>query len=347
MFKVGIVGANGYTGGELIRLLHKHPEVTIHALASRSQAGRQAWELFPALHGTVLGKTPVLGMEDPRLYECDLVFLAVPHGVAAKLAPDFLAAGVKVIDLGADFRFKDPALYEAWYKIPHPAPELLAEAVYGLPEINRAALRGARLVGNPGCYPTGILLGVAPLLVHDLLASPLIIADGKSGVSGAGRSPRPDLHFAEVTGDFRAYGLPYHRHIPEVEVYAEQLGKKEFKVSFTPHLVPMPRGILITLHLAGKPGATTEDLTRVFQDFYAEEPMVVVLPETALPHTKAVFGSNRCHLGVRVDERTGQIIVLSALDNLVKGAAGQAIQNMNLLFGLPETTGLTELGIWP
>ncbi|HHW11767.1 MAG TPA: N-acetyl-gamma-glutamyl-phosphate reductase [Firmicutes bacterium] len=347
MFKVGIVGANGYTGGELIRLLHKHPEATIHALASRSQAGRPAWELFPTLHGTALGQATILDLNDPRLSECDLVFLAVPHGVAAEMTPGFLAAGVKVIDLGADFRFKDPALYEAWYKIPHPAPELLAEAVYGLPEINRAAIRGARLVGNPGCYPTAILLGVAPLLVHDLLASPLIIADGKSGVSGAGRSPRPDLHFAEVTGDFRAYGLPNHRHIPEVEVYAGQIGKKEVKVSFTPHLVPIPRGILMTLHLAGKTGATTESLTRVFQDFYAEEPMVAVLPETDLPHTKAVLGSNRCQISVRVDERTGQIIVLSALDNLVKGAAGQAIQNMNILFALPETTGLTDLGLWP
>lgn len=347
MIKVGIVGANGYTGGELLRLLSRHPEVKIHALASRSQAGRPMWELFPTLHGTALGAEEVLDVAHPRLSQCDLVFLAVPHGVAAELAPDLLAAGVKVIDLGADFRFKDPALYEAWYKIPHPAPELLAEAVYGLPELNREAIRGARLVGNPGCYPTGILLGVAPLLVHDLLATPLIIADGKSGVSGAGRSPRLDLQYAEVTGDFRAYGLPAHRHTPEVEVYAGQLGNKEIKVSFTPHLVPMARGIFITLHLTGKTGATTGQLTGVYQDFYADEPMVSVLPEAALPNTKAVLGSNRCHLSVRVDERTGQIIVLSALDNLVKGAAGQAIQNMNLLFGLPETTGLTDLGIWP
>ncbi|HEY8392066.1 MAG TPA: N-acetyl-gamma-glutamyl-phosphate reductase [Capillibacterium sp.] len=347
MIKVGIVGVNGYTGGELLRLLAIHPDVKIHALASRSQAGRLGWELFPTLHGTQLGKEEILATDDPRLYECDLVFLAVPHGVAAELAPGFLKAGCKVIDLGADFRFKDPALYETWYKIPHPAPHLLAEAVYGLPELNRAAIAGARLVGNPGCYPTSILLGVAPLLVHKLLASSLIIADAKSGVSGAGRSAKPDLLFGEIAGDFKAYGLPAHRHIPEIEAFAEQIGEQPVKVSFTPHLVPMPRGIFTTLHLAGKEGLTTGELTRLYQDFYANEPMVAVLPETALPQTKAVLGSNRCHLAVRVDERTGQLIVLSVLDNLVKGAAGQAIQNMNLLFGLPETTGLMELGLWP
>lgn len=347
MIKVGIVGVNGYTGGELLRLLAKHPHVQIQALASRSQTGRFGWELFPTLHGTPLGEAKVLAPGDPRLYQCDLVFLAVPHGVAAELAPEFLNAGCKVIDLGADFRFKDPALYETWYQRTHPAPALLTEAVYGLPELNRTAITGARLVGNPGCYPTGILLGVAPLLVNALLASSLIIADAKSGISGAGRSPRPDLQYAEVTGDFRAYGLPAHRHIPEIEAFAGQLGKQPVKVSFTPHLVPMPRGIFITLHLAGKDGLTTESLTRIYQDFYANEPMVAVLPETTLPRTKAVLGSNRCHLAVRADERTGQIIVLAVLDNMVKGAAGQAVQNMNLLFGLPETTALTELGIWP
>ncbi|HHT48136.1 MAG TPA: N-acetyl-gamma-glutamyl-phosphate reductase [Firmicutes bacterium] len=347
MIKVGIIGVNGYTGGELLRLLAKHPEVIIHALASRSQAGRYGWEIFPSLHGTGLGAEKILTIGDPRLYQCDLVFLAVPHGVAAELAPSFLDAGVKVIDLGADFRFKDPALYEAWYKIPHPTPDLLAEAVYGLPELNRDAIPGARIVGNPGCYPTGILLGVAPLLVNDLLAANLIIADAKSGVSGAGRSPKLDLHFPEVAGDFRAYGLPAHRHIPEIEAFAEQLGEKPVKVSFTPHLLPIPRGIFITLHLTGKAGLTTEMLTQIYQDFYAAEPMVTVLPATTLPRLKAVLGSNRCHLGVRMDDRTGQIIVLSVLDNLVKGAAGQGIQNMNLLCGFAETTGLTELGVWP
>ncbi|HHU51364.1 MAG TPA: N-acetyl-gamma-glutamyl-phosphate reductase [Firmicutes bacterium] len=347
MIKVGIIGVNGYAGGEVLRLLIHHPEVEVAAVASRSQTNRSVADIFPSLIGHKTGGMRIVAVDVQEFSGCDLVFLAVPHGVAAELAPALLEQGKKVIDLGADFRFRDVGVYEAWYGVKHSAAHYLAEAVYGLPELYRERIKGARLIGNPGCYPTSILLGTAPLLQRGLQEVELLIADSKSGVSGAGRSPKPDLHYAEVEGSLKAYGLVRHRHVAEIEEVASDLAGREVKVSFTPHLVPMVRGLFSTIHLTMKEEITTEELTRVYQDYYRGEPFVSILPEPGLPQTKAVIYTNNCHISLRVDPRTKQIIILSALDNLLKGAAGQAVQNMNLMCGLDETLGLNYTGIWP
>lgn len=349
VISVGIIGVNGYAGGELLRLLSAHPKVKIRAVASRSRSGEKPGELFPIFRGHRYDEELEVVQPDSSLFEeCDLVFLAVPHGVSARMVPGFLGKGIKVIDLGADFRFHRLEVYEDWYKVKHDCPQLLSEAVYGLPELNRERLPGARLVGNPGCYPTSILLGIAPLLKSGLLSSEMIIADSKSGVSGAGRSSKAELHYAEAEGDLRAYGIGgAHRHIPEIEEIATELAGKEVKLSFTPHLAPMVRGIFSTIYLETEEQVTESEITGVFQEFYRDEPFVTVLPVPILPQVKAVVYSNHCHLGARLDRRTNRIIVCSVLDNMVKGAAGQAIQNMNIVFGWEETTGLPSSGIWP
>ncbi|HBR33540.1 MAG TPA: N-acetyl-gamma-glutamyl-phosphate reductase [Firmicutes bacterium] len=347
MIKVGIIGVNGYAGGEVLRLLARHPQVEVAVVASRSQSGREITTCFPSMRGNKVGDLQIVPVDPTEFSGCDLVMLAVPHGVAAELAPVFLHQGKKVIDLGADFRFNDPLVYEDWYGIKHAAPDLLNEAVYGLPELYRAQIKEARLVGNPGCYPTSILLGTAPLLKSGLQEVELLIADSKSGVSGAGRSAKLELQYAEVEGDFKAYGLVRHRHVAEIEAVATAIAGREVRASFTPHLVPMVRGLFSTIHLVLKEEMTTAELIRVYQDFYQGEPFVTILPEPYLPQTKAVNYTNNCHLSLRVDSRTKQLIILSALDNLLKGAAGQAIQNLNLMFGLEETLGLEQVGIWP
>lgn len=348
MLTAGIIGVNGYGGGELLRLLAGHPEVKVIAVASRSQAGRRVEEVFPTFRGDEIGRLQIVTPEVPYFKGCDLVFLSTPHGTSARLVPEILQQGAKVIDLGADFRFKRVDIYEEWYGVSHPAPLLLEEAVYGLPELkNREEIRKARLVGNPGCYPTAILLGLAPLLKAGIIGEGPVIADAKSGVSGAGRSPKAELHYAEVENDFRAYGLVRHRHTPEIEEVAGRLAGREMRVSFTPHLAPMSRGLFATIHLAAGEKLSNSQLFQIYQDYYQGEPFIVVLPEPFLPQTKAVLFTNRCQLGVRFDPRTGQVIVLSALDNLGKGAAGQAVQNMNILYGFEETMGLTAPGIWP
>ncbi len=347
MIKVGIIGVNGYGGGELLRLLAAHPEAEVTVVASRSQAGRTIAQVFPSFRGTRWGHLVVSDQSSPEFDECDLVFLALPHGVSAACAPTFLAKGIKVIDLGADFRLKEAAVYAEWYNQQHPHPELLQEAVYGLPELNREEIKKARLIGNPGCYPTSILLALAPLLPTDLRADGVIIVDSKSGISGAGRTTKDELHFPEADQDFRAYGLVKHRHLPEIEQEASKLAGKEVLVSFTPHLIPVSRGIFSTLNLAAGRATSTQELTELYQAFYEKEPFVTVLTGNDLPQTKAVLYTNRVQLAVRYDSRTNRIIILSVLDNLVKGAAGQAIQNMNLLFGLKETTGLDAPGLWP
>ncbi len=348
MLTAGIIGVNGYAGGELLRLLAGHPEVKVITAASRSQAGCRVEEVFPTFRGEDLGRLQIVPPEVPSFKGCDVVFLSTPHGTSARLVPDLLQLGAKVIDLGADFRFRRVNIYEEWYGVTHPAPFLLEEAVYGLPELkNREEIRKARLVGNPGCYPTAILLGLAPLLQAGLLGDGPVIADAKSGVSGAGRLPKPELHHAEVENDFRAYGLVRHRHIPEIEEVAGRLAGREIKVSFTPHLVPMSRGLFATVYLTAGEKLTNAQLFQIYQDYYHGEPFIVPLPEPFLPQTKAVIYTNRCQLGVRYDPRTGQVIVLSALDNLGKGAAGQAVQNMNIMFGFEETLGLAAPGIWP
>lgn len=337
--RVGIAGATGYTGVELIRLLGLHPEAEVVVAGTESYQGQRLAEVYPHLGG----RADLVGQEatPEALAACDVVFTSLPHGLTMALAPAVLAAGRRLIDLGADFRLRDVAVYEQWYKKPHTAPALLAEAVYGLPELYREQIRGARLVGNPGCYPTACALAAAPLLKAGVVETTGIIFDAKSGVSGAGRGVSLGVHFSEVNENFKAYNIAgTHRHTPEIEQTLSDLAGEPVLVSFTPHLVPMTRGILATGYFTLKEHRTTEQLADLFREFYAGEPFVRVRPAGDLPTTKQVWGSNYCDIGLRVDPRTGRVLVVSVIDNLVKGAAGQAIQNMNLLFGLPETTGL-------
>lgn len=338
--KVGIAGATGYSGIELLRLLGIHPEVEIVLAGTESYIGQEMGAVYPHLAGRVR----LLGREasaEALAAECDVVFTALPHGVPMKLAPAVLAAGKKLIDLGADFRLKETAAFEAWYKHQHEAPELLAEAAYGLPELFREQIKSARLVGNPGCYPTACALAAAPLLKADAVDTRSIIFDAKSGVSGAGRGANLGVHFSEVNENFKAYNIAGgHRHTPEIEQILSSLTGAPMVVTFTPHLVPMTRGILATAYFTLKQDLSTEQALTLFREFYAGEPFVRVRPVGDLPTTKQVWGSNYCDIGLQVDRRTGRALVIAVIDNLVKGAAGQAVQNMNLLFGLPETTGL-------
>ncbi|HEY8463451.1 MAG TPA: N-acetyl-gamma-glutamyl-phosphate reductase [Bacillota bacterium] len=347
MIKVGIIGASGYTGGELIRLLSAHPEVELAAITSRTHKGKKLEAVFPALAGW---DGPVFsGTDTPEAVAgCDLVFLAVPHGVAMELAPPLLANNQKVIDLGADFRFRDPRVFEAWYQHPHSQPELTREkAVYGLPELYRDRIKKAQIVGNPGCYPTSIILGCYPFIKAGMIDLTQIIIDSKSGVSGAGRKADLAYNFAELAGNFKAYGLPNHRHTPEIEQELSLLAGQPVLVSFTPHLLPVARGILTTLHLKLTQPLTTAEAEQLVAEVYQDEPFVKLVPAPALPELKGVVGTNCCRIGVRVDSRTGQLIVISVIDNMVKGAAGQAVQNLNLMFGLGETTGLLQWPIFP
>lgn len=342
--KVGIAGATGYSGVELIRLLGFHPEAEIVLAGTESYVGQELGDVYPHLRGrlTLLGREATA---EALAAECDLIFTALPHGVTMKLAPAVLAAGKRLIDLGADFRLKDVDAYEAWYKKPHEARSLNAEAVYGLPELFREQIRGARLVANPGCYPTSCALAAAPLLKAGVVETNGIIFDSKSGVSGAGRGVNLGVHFSEVNENFKAYNIAgAHRHTPEIEQTLSLLCGEPVVVSFSPHLVPMTRGILTTGYFTLKQDLTTEHALELFQEFYAGEPFVRVRKAGDLPMTKQVSGSNYCDIGLQVDRRTGRVIVISVIDNLVKGAAGQAIQNMNLLFGLPETAGLEAAG---
>ncbi len=346
MLNVAIVGASGYTGLELIRILHCHPEVAVTCLTSEQSAGKRISEVFPTLRGRcdliLENLEPVLVSE-----KADLIFTALPHKAAMEVVPTFLKLGRKVIDLSADYRLSDPAVYGQWYE-PHLNPANLKKAVYGLPEIRRAKIRGAKLVANPGCYPTSIILGLAPLLKQGLIHPHSIISDSASGVTGAGRSAKVDSLYCEVNEGYKAYGVGgVHRHTPEIEQELSLLAGEPLKVTFTPHLVPMDRGILSTIYAAPLKEMTSADLVRLYAEFYAGEPFVRVLPQGSLPSTAFVRGSNFCDIAPLVDERTGRIIIVSAIDNLVKGASGQAVQNMNLVCGYPETTGLDGLALFP
>ncbi|MFZ5625944.1 MAG: N-acetyl-gamma-glutamyl-phosphate reductase [Bacillota bacterium] len=345
MIKVGIVGATGYTGAELIRILQGHPEVKIEVLTSQSYAGQEIAQVFPQLSPLEL---PVLiEQEQDKLTEVDVAFLALPHGVSMPIAARLLAAGVKVIDLGADFRLKDARAYQTWYGLEHTYPQLLAEAVYGLPELKREQIAAARLVANPGCYPTSILLALAPALVHQLIEVETIIADSKSGVSGAGRGVSLGVHFSEVNENFKAYNVGQHRHTAEIEQELAELAGEKLTVTFTPHLVPMTRGILSTVYAKLRKNLEEEEIRAIYRDYYQGEPFVQVLAAGQYPQTKWCAGTNRAFIGLKKDARTGRLILVSAIDNLVKGASGQAVQNMNILFGLPETMGLAQTGLWP
>ncbi|MEZ4600507.1 MAG: N-acetyl-gamma-glutamyl-phosphate reductase [Syntrophotaleaceae bacterium] len=345
MIKVAIVGASGYTGVELIRLLLRHPEVDITCITSRQNAGTPVSSVFPSLLGRIdLDFDPV----DVELINsrADFIFTALPHKAAMEVVPDFLKTGKKVVDLSADYRLRDVAVYEKWYQT-HSSPELVAEAAYGLPELFRPAIRHARLVANPGCYPTSIALALAPLLEKRLIDPASLIIDSKSGTSGAGRSAKIGSLYCEVNEGFKAYGVASHRHTPEIEQTLSHLAGEPVVVSFTPHLLPVNRGILSTCYATLAEASSTAALLAIFQDRYRGEKFVRVHPEGDLPNVAYVRGSNYCNLGVVADPRTGRVIVVSAIDNLLKGAASQAVQNMNLMLGWEEALGLEDLPLYP
>ncbi|MDA8228578.1 MAG: N-acetyl-gamma-glutamyl-phosphate reductase [Desulfitobacterium hafniense] len=340
--KVGILGATGYTGHELVRLLNVHPEAELIYLGSSSSAGKGYETVYPHFEG--FGKGYLQTEDVPEL---DVLFCALPHGLTAARAKELLDRQIKVIDLGADFRLKDPDSYKTWYRLDHPVPELLAEAVYGLPEVYREEIGKTSLVANPGCYPTATLLALIPLLESKLIKGNSLIIDAKSGVSGAGRGASLNTHFAEVTENFKAYGIAEHRHTPEIEQELSRAAGSALTVSFTPHLVPMIRGILTTIYADVEAGVGEDDLRACWNDHYSNEEFIRVLPKGTWPQTKFCTGSNYVYLQLTLDKRTGRAVIVSAIDNLVKGASGQAIQNMNIMYGLPENYGLKGTAIWP
>jgi N-acetyl-gamma-glutamyl-phosphate reductase len=343
--KVGIYGASGYTGQELLRILLNHPHVEVTAVTSRQYKGMAVSDLYPVF--TDRTNLVFLDASPEEVAEAaDFVFLALPHGGAMKVASHFLDAGKKVVDLSADFRLRKVEVFEAWYQ-KHGAPDLIREAAYGLPELYRSEVRVARFVANPGCYPTSIILGFAPLLKEGLIDTETLIADSKSGVSGAGREAQIGSLFCEVNEGFKAYKVGQHRHTPEIEQELGVLAGREIFLSFTPHLLPVNRGILSTLYARLTRSMSTADLTERFRRFYEREPFVRVYPEGSVPNISSVKGTNFCDIGVVSEKRTGRVIVLSAIDNLGKGASGQAVQNMNLMCGFPEDAGLGMLSVFP
>jgi len=342
MIKIGIVGGTGYTGVELLRLLATHPEAKLVTITSRAEAGRPVSDMYPNLRGHV-----DLAFSEPdadALAACDLVFFATPNGTAMQMVPALLEAGVKVIDLAADFRIRDAALWSQWYGMEHACPELLAEAVYGLPELNRDQIRTARLVANPGCYPTAAALGFMPLVEQGLVHAGSLVADCKSGVSGAGRGANAAMLMGEVGESFKAYGVAGHRHLPEISQTLGWLTDQPVGLTFVPHLLPMIRGIHATLY--GRL-TTDADLQAVFEQRYANEPFVDVMPAGSHPETRSVRGVNHCRIAVHQPQGGDTVVVLSVIDNLTRGAAGQAVHNMNLMFDLPENTGLNQVALLP
>ncbi|MFT7413587.1 MAG: N-acetyl-gamma-glutamyl-phosphate reductase [Methylophagaceae bacterium] len=342
MIKVGIVGGTGYTGVELLRLLAAHPEVSLHLITSRSEAGMAVSELFPNLRGHV---DLVFSVPDvDQLAECDVVFFATPHTVAMALVPELIKRGTRVIDLSADFRLKDARLWEHWYNMPHTCPELLEQAVYGLPEVNREQIKTAQLIALPGCYPTATLLGFLPLLEHAVIDPSQLIADTKSGVSGGGRKAAIGALLTESSENMKAYAVAGHRHLPEVEQGLNLASKQAVGLTFVPHLTPMIRGIHATLY-----GQLTSavDLQALFEQRYADEPFVDVMPIGSQPETRSVRGTNMCRIAVHQPQGGNTVVVLSVIDNLVRGASGQAIQNMNIMFGFDEELGLNIIATIP
>ena len=345
MIRIGIIGASGYTGAELVRILNGHPEATLAVATSRQYAGKPLSVVFPSLKG----KTDITCVDaevEDLIDRADLFFTAVPHQTAMAVVPILLEAGKKVIDFSADFRIHDAKVYQQWYQ-EHTAPQYLDEAVYGLPELHREKIRTSRLIANPGCYPTSIILGVTPLLQEGLIESDTLVADSKSGASGAGRAAQTGTLFCEVTDGFRAYKVGEHRHTPEIEQEMSLLSGKEVVISFTPHLVPMSRGILSTVYAKAVKPIPDDDLYQIYANFYKNEPFIRLCSPGSYPATQFVRGSNFCDLGFKYDSRTNRIVVLSAIDNLVKGAAGQAVQNMNLASGFPEEAGLAGAPLFP
>ncbi len=344
--KIGIIGATGYAGGELVRLLMGHPKAEIVWYGSRSYIDKKYYEVFQNMFQIVDEKCMDDNMED-LVKQVDVVFTATPQGFCASVLTEEILSKVKIIDLSADFRIKDVKTYEEWYKIEHKSPQFLEEAVYGLCEVNREAVKKARLVANPGCYPTCSTLSIYPLVKEGLIDPNTIIIDAKSGTSGAGRGAKVDNLYCEVNENMKAYGVSTHRHTPEIE---EQLGYaagQKVTLNFTPHLAPMNRGILVTAYASLTKDVTYEEVKAVYDKYYAKEKFVRVLDQDVCPQTKWVEGSNFVDVNFKIDSRTGRIIMMGAMDNLVKGAAGQAVQNMNLMFGLDETLGLCQVPMFP
>jgi N-acetyl-gamma-glutamyl-phosphate reductase len=345
MIRAGIVGATGYAGEQLVWILHKHPEVCINFCSSHNYANIQINEIYQNFFGFIEDKCIDMEEAIKRLKNIDVLFIALPHGKAFEITGKALSLGVKVIDLGADFRLDTKEVYESWYGVTHEMESYLDGAVYGLTELNKEKIKDCSLLANPGCYPTATILGLAPLLMNKLIDIKTIIVDAKSGVSGAGRAASIPTLFTECNESIKAYGVAGHRHTPEIEQELSKLAEEELFISFTPHLVPMNRGILSTCYASLKENTDTEKLLEVYREFYKENYFVKVL--NTLPETRWVKGSNLCHIGLKVDPRTNRVIVISAIDNLIKGAAGQAVQNMNMMFGLEETAGLDFLAMAP
>jgi N-acetyl-gamma-glutamyl-phosphate reductase len=343
MVKVAVIGGTGYTGVELLRILAGHPGVEVSMITSRSEAGKSVADAYPNLRGHYRQSFCEPDMD--ALSSCDLVFFATPNGTAMEMARELLAAGARIIDLAADFRIADVAVWEHWYGMRHACPELLADAVYGLPELNREKIRTASLVANPGCYPTAVTLALLPLLAEGLVDTQRLIADGKSGVSGAGRKGQVAMLMGETGESFKAYSVPGHRHLPEMRQVLGSVAGGQIGLTFVPHLVPMIRGIEASVYatLNGQP----EDLQRLYQDYYRDEPFVDVMPQGSHPETRFVRGSNHCRLALHRPQGGDVLVLLSVIDNLVKGAAGQAVQNMNLMFGLDERAGLDTVPLMP
>lgn len=344
MIKVAVLGATGYAGIELVRLLTGHPEVSIELLGSKSYAGQNISEVYQNF-GHILEKE-CEEVELDKAAKCDIAFTALPHGASKSVIPSLLERGLKVIDLSGDYRYDDAAVYEQWYGEKHSSPELLAESVYGLCELYRDKIKEARLIGNPGCYTTCSILGAVPLLAKGIGSTKNIIVDAKSGVTGAGRGLGLAYHFCECTENTKAYKVATHRHTSEIEQELSNAAGEPVMISFTPHLIPQKRGILSTIYINLNKPCTTEELVDLYKEFYKDEFFVRVKDAGALPETKHVAGSNFVDIGVCVDTRLQRAVVVSALDNIVKGAAGQAVQNMNLLFGFDETTGLKNAGFY-
>ena len=350
MIKIGIVGAGGYAGVTLLSILLRHPEAEVVWLMSEeAHKGKKISELYPQLKGICDLVCTTLDDLDKQLGQIDLVFLALPHGIAINYVPKMIKAGKKVVDLGADYRFHDEAVFKKWYQLDHPDKAVLAEAVFGLPELYKAEIKKARLIGNPGCYPTASTLGLAPLVKNKLVDNNALIVDAKSGVSGAGRGVSLKIHFCERNEGITAYAVNNHRHMGEISYQISKVAGENVNVTFVPHLVPMNRGILATCYAKLRmPNAELRinELIRIYKEFYKDAPFVRIY-ETGEPCTKSVAGSNYCDIGVSINEESGTVIVMSVIDNLVKGAAGQAVQNMNLICGFEETTGLKQIALYP
>ncbi|MBM15272.1 MAG: N-acetyl-gamma-glutamyl-phosphate reductase [Nitrospina sp.] len=345
MIKVGIAGASGYTGLELIRLLANHTKVKLSVLTSETYQNNSIADVFPSLNGII--DINLQSLDSQALQSCDVVFLALPHTAGMDLVPQLMESDCKVIDLSADYRLKNPDDYLEWYSVTHTHPELLSQVVYGLPELNREKIKNAKGVANPGCYPTSVILALAPLLKTDWIDFESIISDSKSGISGAGRKTSITTHFAEANEGLTPYSLVNHRHTPEIEQELSNLAGKPIKISFSPHLIPMNRGMLSTIYINLTNKLNDEHLTEHYEKFYGNEFFVRILDKGKFAKTQSVSGSNFCDIGIKLDNRVNRLVLTSAIDNLIKGASGQAIQNMNIMLGFEEKTGLQSPAIFP